>query len=164
MAERIANLIIGGHATANGWRVPEHFSNKWVVDRTYAGSLMLRPYGTTPGALARVVWSPTPVMGTRRSQAGLAAQSSKALFAKAVLEGRVTASAFLNAIEGDPIYEQWYRRIWNFIATRFIDRNKGGGEHRSTHCARMRGRFSEKLTSITLRKLVSFQLCQQLAA
>ena len=40
----------------------------------------------------------------------------------------MAASAFLNAIEGDPIYEQWYRRIWNFIAARFIDRNKGGGE------------------------------------
>jgi mannose/cellobiose epimerase-like protein (N-acyl-D-glucosamine 2-epimerase family) len=38
----------------------------------------------------------------------------------------VAASAFLNAIEGDPIYEQWYRRIWNFIAARFIDRDKGG--------------------------------------
>jgi sulfoquinovose isomerase len=84
-------------------------------------------------------------MGTRRSQAGSAApQSSKALFAKAVLEGwdkikggfyytldwngnalvrdrywwpgceGVMASAFLNAIEADPIYERWYRRIWNF--------------------------------------------------
>jgi hypothetical protein len=46
---------------------------------------------------------------------------------------------FLNAIEGNPICEQWYRRILNFTAARFIDRDKGG-EHRSTtpHCARMR--------------------------
>jgi mannose/cellobiose epimerase-like protein (N-acyl-D-glucosamine 2-epimerase family) len=57
--------------------------------------------------------------------------------------------------KGDPIYEQWYRRIWNLIAARFIDRNKGSGEHRSMRCARMQGHFSEKLTSATLCKLVS---------
>jgi hypothetical protein len=38
---------------------------------------------------------------------------------------RVAAGAFLNAIEGNPIYEQWYRRILNFTAARFIDRDKG---------------------------------------
>jgi mannose/cellobiose epimerase-like protein (N-acyl-D-glucosamine 2-epimerase family) len=38
----------------------------------------------------------------------------------------VAASAFLNAIDGDPVYELWYRRIWSFIAARFIDRQKGG--------------------------------------
>ena len=42
MAEPIAKLIIGGHAAANDWRVLEHFTNKWVVDRT-AGSPVLRP-------------------------------------------------------------------------------------------------------------------------
>ena len=45
-AEPIANLIIGGHAAANRWRVPEHSTNKWLVART-AGSPVLRPYGTT---------------------------------------------------------------------------------------------------------------------
>jgi sulfoquinovose isomerase len=129
MAERIANLIIGGHATANGWRVPEHFTNKWVVDRTYAGSPMLRPYGTTSrhslewSRLLLRLWE----LGGRKLD--WLPQSSKALFAKAVLEGwdkikggfyytldwngntlvrdrywwPWTGSAFLNAIEGDPI-------------------------------------------------------------
>lgn len=45
-AEPIANLIVGGHAAANRWHVPEHSTNKWLVDRT-AGSPVLRPYGTT---------------------------------------------------------------------------------------------------------------------
>ena len=36
------------------------------------------------------------------------------------------ASAFLNVIDGDPVYEQWYRGIWNFIAIRFIDHESGG--------------------------------------
>jgi hypothetical protein len=49
MAERIADfMIIGRHAAANGWRLPEHFTNTWSINRTYAASPMLRP-GTTPG-------------------------------------------------------------------------------------------------------------------
>jgi mannose/cellobiose epimerase-like protein (N-acyl-D-glucosamine 2-epimerase family) len=87
MAERIANLIIGGHAAANGWRVPEHFTNKWVVDRTYAGSPMLRSYGTTPehslewSRLLLQLWE----LGGRKLD--WLPQSSKALFARVVLEG-----------------------------------------------------------------------------
>ena len=42
----------------------------------------------------------------------------------AVLRGR--GCGFLNAIEDDPAYEQWYRRIWNFVAARYIDRDNGG--------------------------------------
>ena len=34
--------------------------------------------------------------------------------------------SFLNAIFEDPLYEDWYRRIWSFVATRFIDREHGG--------------------------------------
>jgi hypothetical protein len=36
---------------------------------------------------------------------------------------RVAASAFLNAIEGNPICEQWYRRILNFTAPRLLIEN-----------------------------------------
>jgi hypothetical protein len=97
-------------------------------------------------------------VGTRRPQAELAAPVCKALFAQALLEGwgkikgefyytldwngnavvrdptgglvaRGRASGFLlNAIESDPIYEQWYRRIWNFIG---LIATMGSGEHRS---------------------------------
>jgi mannose/cellobiose epimerase-like protein (N-acyl-D-glucosamine 2-epimerase family) len=38
----------------------------------------------------------------------------------------IGAAHFLNAIDGDPKYEEWYRRIWDFTATRLIDRDKGG--------------------------------------
>ena len=156
MAERIADLIVGRHAAANGWRIPEHFTNKWIIDRAYAGNPMLRPYGTTPGhslewsRLLLQLWE----LGGRKFD--WLPQCSKALFDQAALDGwdkakggfyytldwdgsplvrdrywwpcceGVAASAFLNAIEGDPIYEQWYRRIWNFIAARFIDRENGG--------------------------------------
>ena len=43
MAERIAELIVRRHAAGNGWRLPEHFTKEWHVNRTYAGSPMFRP-------------------------------------------------------------------------------------------------------------------------
>ena len=49
MAERIAELIIRQRAAENNWRLPEHFTEDWGVDRDYSGSPMFRPYGTTPG-------------------------------------------------------------------------------------------------------------------
>ena len=38
----------------------------------------------------------------------------------------IGGAAFLNAIDGNAMYEAWYRRIWNFVATYFIDRTNGG--------------------------------------
>lgn len=49
-AERIAALVIGRHARAEGWRVGEHFDEDWNLDRSYRGpDQMFRPAGTTPG-------------------------------------------------------------------------------------------------------------------
>lgn len=49
-AERIADLLIRRHAADNGYRVPEHFDQDWVVDKTYYhANEMFRPAGTTPG-------------------------------------------------------------------------------------------------------------------
>ena len=36
-AESIADLIIGRHAAALGWRVAEHFDEDWWLDRDYRG-------------------------------------------------------------------------------------------------------------------------------
>ena len=38
----------------------------------------------------------------------------------------VGAAAFLNQIDGAAEYEEWYRRIWDFIAGELIDREHGG--------------------------------------
>ena len=38
----------------------------------------------------------------------------------------VGAAAFLNQIDGAAEYEEWYRRIWDFIAGKLIDREHGG--------------------------------------
>ncbi|MCY1669296.1 AGE family epimerase/isomerase [Rhizobium sp. SL86] len=49
-AESIADLLINRRAREEGFRVAEHFSEEWVVDRTYYHpNEMFRPAGTTPG-------------------------------------------------------------------------------------------------------------------
>jgi mannose/cellobiose epimerase-like protein (N-acyl-D-glucosamine 2-epimerase family) len=156
MAERIADLIVRRHARENDWRIPEHFDADWRVNKDYAGSPMFRPYGTTPGhwlewsRLLLQLWE----LGGRELDWLL--PSAKSLFAQAVSDGwdkklggfyytldwdgaplirdrywwpcceGVGAAFFLNSIDGNPVYEEWYRRIWGFIAAHFIDRDKGG--------------------------------------
>ncbi len=154
-AERIADLLIRRAASANGWHLPEHFTRDWVVDLDYIGDPMFRPPGTTPGhslEWARLIlqlWA----LGGRRLDWVLGAAVS--LFDKAVADGwnhetggfyytldndarplvrdrywwpcteGIGAAAFLNAIDGTPVYEEWYRRIWDWCATHLIDRENG---------------------------------------
>ncbi len=156
MAESIAALIIERHAAAAGWRVAEHFREDWEVDRDYAGGDIFRPYGTTPGhslewtRLLLQLWE----LGGRRLDWLRAAAAS--LFDRATADGwngrdggfhytldwagkprlrnrlwwpcaeGIGAAAFLNAIDGAPRYEEWYRRIWDFAANNFIDTENGG--------------------------------------
>lgn len=156
MAERIADLIIRRHSAAAGWRLPEHFTTDWQVDRGYSGDPMFRPYGTTPGhslEWARLLLQLWELGGRKLAWLPDAARN---LFAQATSDGwdaekggfyytlewdgsarikdrywwpcceAIGAAAFLNATDGDKAYEEWYRRIWSFCATRFIDRDNGG--------------------------------------
>ncbi|HVJ34012.1 MAG TPA: AGE family epimerase/isomerase [Terriglobia bacterium] len=156
MAESIAELIIRRHAAANGWHLPEHFTTDWAVNRDYAGSPMFRPAGTTPGhslewtRLLLQLWQ----LGGRRQD--WIPDAARALFTRATEAGwdkaqggfyytldwdatpriadrywwpcceGIGAASFLNAIEGRQSDEAWYRRIWNFSARHFIDREHGG--------------------------------------
>ena len=154
-AESIAALIIRDRAAALGWRVGEHFDEKWQLDRDYAGGDIFRPAGTTPGhslewtRLLLQLWE----LGGRRLD--WLPDAARRLFEVAVSEGwdpaggfhytldwagkpRLTArlwwpaaegvgaAAFLNAIDDNAECEAWYRRIWDFIATDLIDRESGG--------------------------------------
>ena len=156
MAERIADLIVRQRAAENDWRLPEHYTSEWKVNRTYSGSPMFRPYGTTPGhwlEWSRLLLQLWELGGRKLDWLPVAAKS---LFAQAASEGwdnetggfyytldwdglprirdrywwpcceGVGAAAFLNALHGSLVYEEWYRRIWSFIAARFIDRDNGG--------------------------------------
>jgi sulfoquinovose isomerase len=48
-AESIAGFIIGKHAGSLGYRVAEHFDEKWEMFNAYRGSEIFRPAGSTPG-------------------------------------------------------------------------------------------------------------------
>jgi mannose/cellobiose epimerase-like protein (N-acyl-D-glucosamine 2-epimerase family) len=156
MAERIADLIVRRHAAENHWRLPEHFTADWLVNREYNGSPVFRPYGTTPGHWLE--WSRLLIqlweLGGRKLD--WLPSCSKSLFSQAVQDGwdqdaggfyytldwagmphirdrywwpcceAVGAAAFLGATDDDRFYEDWYRRVWSFIAAKFIDRDHGG--------------------------------------
>jgi len=87
MAVSIAELIIHKVAAANGWRVIEHFSGSWEVERDYKGSQIFRPAGTTPGHWLE--WSRLLIqlwIATGRQQAWMP-EAAAALFRNAVGKG-----------------------------------------------------------------------------
>ena len=156
MAESIAGLIIRKLAAASGWRVAEHFDENWELDPDYSNGDVFRPAGTTPGhslewtRLLLQLWE----LGQRRLD--WLPDAARRLFAGAVSKGwdvenggfhytldwsgkpllrnrlwwpaaeGIGAAAFLNAIDGAPAYEDWYRGIWDFTASHLIDRENGG--------------------------------------
>ncbi len=152
----IASLIIGRHATSLDYAVAEHFDAGWNIDRAYKGSDMFRPAGTTPGhwlewsRLVAQLW----VLSGR--QHDWLKEAGAKLFRAAVTRGwdkdkggffytldfdsrpalthkiwwpateAIGAAAFLAALDPDPFYEEWYRKVWGFSANHFIDPSNGG--------------------------------------
>ena len=155
-AESIASLIIDRHARNENWRVAEHFTELWEVDRAYRGDPMFRPSGTTPGHALE--WSRLLVqlweLGGRSK--GWMIEAATELFRKTVsigwdrklggftytldwsdrpdqtdrywwpcAEGIGAAAALGSVNSSDPIYEEWYRRIWSFLVAHVIDKAHG---------------------------------------
>ncbi|MDR7034950.1 AGE family epimerase/isomerase [Mesorhizobium sp. BE184] len=156
MAESIASLIIGRHAREQDWRVAEHFTEDWQVDLDYEGDPTFRPAGTTPGhalewsRLLVQLWS----LGNRKHDWLI--DAARQLFFKTVSIGwdkaaggfyytldwqdrparsdrfwwpcaeGIGAAAVLGAVDPDPRFEEWYRRIWDFSANHLIDHDNGG--------------------------------------
>ena len=146
-AESIASLIIDRHARNEGWRVAEHFTEAWEVDRQYRGDPMFRPSGTTPGHALE--WSRLLVQLWELGGRGKAwmIEAATELFRHTVSIGwdrklggfyytldwsdrpdqtdrywwpcaeGIGAAAALGFVNSDAIYEEWYRRIWSFLAT-----------------------------------------------
>lgn len=155
-AVRIAELIIGRHARANRFRVPEHYRADWQEDRAYRGNEMFRPSGTTPGhALewARLILQLWVLDGKRHAWMPEAAE---ALFATAMATGwdpiygglfytldwedrpdkrlklwwplteGIGAAAFLCEHRPSDQHEATYRKLWEMVDRHFIDREADG--------------------------------------
>lgn len=156
MGERIAALIINRHARDLGWRVGEHFTADWKLDRTYAGDPMFRPAGTTPGHALE--WSRLLIqlweLGGRRHDWML--EAARGLFLNTVDIGwdrqsggfyytldwdnrpdqadrfwwpcaeGIAAAAMIGSVDADPRFEEWYRRVWDFTDNHLIDHARGG--------------------------------------
>ena len=155
-AKSIAHLIISRHAADLDYVVGEHFDSSWNLDRTYRGSDMFRPAGTTPGHALE--WSRliAQLWVLDGYQEGRFIEAAGKLFRAAVTLGwdhtaggfyytldfdnrpaiahklwwpaaeAIAAAAILHALKPDPFYESWYRKVWNFTATNFIDPANGG--------------------------------------
>lgn len=155
MARRIATLLIRQITAANDWRLPEHFDENWRMLPDFDQGVF-RPFGSTIGhwlewsRLLLQLWE----LEGRRSD--WLREAANRLFRKAVEEGwssrtggfyfavdwqgrpvntdrywwtlaeGIGAASFLNQIEDDPFYEEWYRRIWNWTNEHLIDHERGG--------------------------------------
>lgn len=157
-AQSVASLLIEKSAANNDWRLPEHFHEDWSVDLDYDRDVF-RPFGSTVGhwlewtRLILLLWELT---GRVHDWMRAAAQT---LFDKAIHEGwdrkrggfyftvgwsgepvdrdrywwpateAIGAASFLNQIDGAPLYEDWYRRVWDWCNLYLIDHELGSWHH-----------------------------------
>lgn len=155
MANSIADLIINRHARAEGWRVAEHFHADWTLDRSYRGDPMFRPAGTTPGHALEWSRLLVQLWQLGGQQHAWMHEAAEALFLHTCAIGwdgprggfyytlgwddvpdqpdrywwpcaeGIAAASVLRQVGGDQRFEDWYRRIWGFVAAHFIDRDGG---------------------------------------
>jgi mannose/cellobiose epimerase-like protein (N-acyl-D-glucosamine 2-epimerase family) len=155
-AGRILDFFLRKIAPSQGWRIAEHYTGDWQIDRDYAGDPMFRPPGTTPGhacEFARLLlqyWDlrgrpddGSPSIARQLIERALAdawdvergglvytldhdgRQAIRARYWWPVTEA-IGALAALIKLERDPRDEVWYRRLWQFAATHFVDQARGG--------------------------------------
>lgn len=155
-AERIADLVINRRARDTGFRVGEHFDDNWTLLKDYKGNEMFRPSGTTPGhwlewsrlllqlhalgdlkhdwmlEAAQALFAQSMALGWDRSKGGFfytldwddqPAKRAKLWWPMA--EGAGAAAFLVNHAPSD-MHEECYRLIWNTIASKFLDRDRGG--------------------------------------
>ncbi|WP_316247513.1 AGE family epimerase/isomerase [Roseobacter fucihabitans] len=154
-AGRILEFFTARIAPAENWRLPEHYSQDWEIDRSYAGNPMFRPAGTTPGhsfELGRLLLQFWDLSGRQDRNMPVTARH---LIERALKDawcahgglaytlefgGKVSAStrfwwpvteaigavAALIKLDRQASDEQWYRKLWTFADTHFIDHIRGG--------------------------------------
>ena len=154
-AGRILDFFTGHIAPQNGWRLPEHYTKNWEIDRAYSGDPMFRPAGTTPGhsfELGRLLLQYWDLKGRPESTEPATARHliQQALDDAWLPEGgfaytlnfdgtvdrasrfwwpvteAIGAVAALIKLERRTEDEIWYRKLWAFADTHFIDHTQGG--------------------------------------
>ncbi|MCG7630042.1 AGE family epimerase/isomerase [Epibacterium sp. MM17-32] len=155
-AGRILDFLIGRIAPVEGWRLPEHYTEDWQVDRSYSGNPMFRPAGTTPGhsfELARLLLhydalcpaSEETRIATARTLAYRALEDAwdaeRGGFVytldfdgKPAIRDRywwpvteaIGVVAALLKVEPQAQDGRWYSRLWNCAERLFIDSTRGG--------------------------------------
>jgi mannose/cellobiose epimerase-like protein (N-acyl-D-glucosamine 2-epimerase family) len=154
-AGRILDFFVHQIAPTNGWRLPEHYTAGWQIDRAYAGNHMFRPAGTTPGhafEVGRLALQHWDLAGRPANGAPKAARNliERALadawlpdgglaytldFEGQVADGSrfwwpvteaIGAISALIVMDRRAEDEIWYRRLWDFANAHFIDHAKGG--------------------------------------
>lgn len=155
-AGRILDFFLNRIAPAEGWRLPEHYTENWQIDRAYSGNPMFRPAGTTPGhsfELGRLMlqhWdladrpdNGAPATARRVVEQALAdgwnAEKGGIFYtlqfggAPAIRDRywwpvteAIGALSSLIKLGGTEDDEAWYRRLWQFADAHFIDHAQGG--------------------------------------
>ncbi|MEX0367898.1 MAG: AGE family epimerase/isomerase [Ruegeria sp.] len=155
-AGRILDFFLTRVAPAENWRLPEHYTEDWQIDRDYSGNPMFRPAGTTPGhsfELGRLLLQHWDLNG--RPEDGSPDRARRVIeqaltdawlepgggFAYTLeFDGTVRiasrywwpvteaigAVASLIKLDRRPEDEEWYRRLWTFADRLLIDHECGG--------------------------------------
>ncbi|MGY3436654.1 MULTISPECIES: AGE family epimerase/isomerase [unclassified Marinovum] len=158
-AGRILTFFLGQIAPAFDWRLPEHYTADWQVDRGYSSNPMFRPAGTTPGhsfELARLLLQHWDLSGRKDATAP---ETARRVMEQALsdawdqtrggfvytldfdgtpaIEDRywwpvteaIGVLAAFIKLERNPADEVWYRRLWQFADAHFVDHDRGGWFH-----------------------------------
>ncbi|WP_415234493.1 AGE family epimerase/isomerase, partial [Pseudorhodobacter sp.] len=155
-ARSILDFFVGRIAPAENWRLPEHYTQDWQVDRVYEGNPMFRPAGSTPGhsfEIARLLLQMWDLSGRVGTDAPIAARrligqaladawhaERGGLVYTLAVDGTVARSArywwpvteaigaiaVLIKLDPQPQDEIWYRRLWQFADDHLIDHARGG--------------------------------------
>lgn len=156
MAARILDFFVHRIAAAEAWRLPEHYTADWTIDRDYSGNPMFRPSGTTPGhsfELARLLLQMWDLSGrpddTSRDTAWRlieraltdAWDDETGGFAYTLnfdgtpairsrywwpVTEAIGVLASVLKLGGNDAQKIWYSRLWHFADAHFIDHENGG--------------------------------------
>ncbi|AZV80781.1 AGE family epimerase/isomerase (plasmid) [Parasedimentitalea marina] len=156
MAGQILGFFVNRIAAAENWRLPEHYTADWQIDRLYSGNPMFRPGGTTPGhsfELARLLLQYWDLSGRPENNTQEVAWKLTERALSDAWNNELGGFAYTLNFDGTPaigsrywwpvteaigvlasflklggnqVQHDWYSRLWCFADAHFIDYENGG--------------------------------------